>query len=169
MRNPMFAVLMLGVAPAFAAGPIVPTDDVGSDCVAATLVAKRTPRNRIHDERYCARNTDRSAYTRCLRNASARETITFFTDRCNASDEGAYVSFDGRTYQVWRDPGPAHAEVRYAGTYRSGEVVVRIVPKRLIERFFDGPEPLGVQYAVDVVIEHEGRKARIAAIYDDRR
>ena len=160
--------LCLAAGAALAAERIVPTDDPGSDCVAARIFAQRTRQNLKYDALYCAVNKQRPAYDRCLRHVSANETVTFFTDRCNAPDEGAYLSINGQTHLVRRDSRSAHPEVAYAGTYKGDGVVVRIVPKRRIERFFDGSERIGVKYAVDVFIEREGRSVKITAVYDDR-
>jgi hypothetical protein len=173
MRTATCALLIFATAPALASDGIVPTSDPGSDCVAATLHADWTPRNRRYDEAYCAVNEARDAYERCLQNVSMHKdkAIPFFTDRCNAEDEGAYVSFNGQTHQVWRQPGKSHLHVRYAGTYMGDGVVVRIVPRRLIERHVDPSDPLDmtVRYAVDVEIRYGGETARIAAVYGDQR
>lgn len=173
MRTATCALLILAAMPALASGGIVPTSDPGSDCVAAAIYADWTPRNRRYDEAYCAVNEARDAYERCLRNVSMHKdkSIPFFTDRCNAEDEGAYVSFNGETHHVWRQPQAPHRHVRYAGTYTGDGVVVRIVPRRLIERHVDPSDPLDVQvrYVVDVEIRYGGETARIAAVYDDQR
>lgn len=161
--------LALTATPALAAGEIVPTDDPGSDCVAAKISTERTERNLKYDERYCAVNKDRAAYDNCLRNASANERIFFFTDRCNAPNEGAYLSFNGQTRQVWRQPGKSHPSVRYAGTYSAGDVVVHVVPRKLIRREGEDSEYISVSYAVDVIIKQGAETVTIPAIYDDSR
>ena len=156
--------MILAVSPAFAAEPIVPTSDPGSDCVAAKIYAKRTSLNQKYDEMYCAANTDPTAYDRCLRNVSSDKTIAFFTDRCNPPEEGAYVSFNGKTHAVQRQPGESHPDVDYAGTWSGQDVVVRVMPKKLIERYEDER----VTYQVEVRITSGDSSAIIQAIYDDR-
>jgi hypothetical protein len=161
--------LALTATPVLAGGEIVPTDDPGSDCVAAKISTERTERNRKYDERYCAGNKARVAYDNCLHNASANERVFFFTDRCNAPNEGAYLSFNGQTRQVWRQPGKAHPSVKYAGTYSAGDVVVHVVPRKLIRREAEDSEYISVSYAVDVIIKQGAESVIITAIYDDSR
>lgn len=168
MRTAICAILTLATAPLRASDQITPTDDPGSDCVAAVILTERSAHNRRYDEIYCAANNTPSVYENCLRNASANTTVRFFTDRCNAEDEGAYVSFNGRTHNVRRTMRQAHPLVGYAGTYAGGDVAVRIVPRKLIERFYDGQEPAGVRYAVDVFITNDGKTAKIAGVYDNQ-
>jgi hypothetical protein len=171
MRTIMGAILIAAIAPALATGGLVPTSDPGSDCVAAAIYADRTIGNRKYDERYCSVNEDPVAYDRCLANASMDKTIPFFTDRCNAEDEGAYVSFNGQTHHVWRQPQKPHRYVTYAGTYEGDGVIVRILPKRLLKRYVEESDPLDVRvrYAVDVFIQYGNETTRIAAVYDDQR
>lgn len=145
-------------------GEIVPTADPGSDCVAAKIYADRSGRNLKYDRLYCSANKDRAAYDRCLQNASSEQAIAFFTDRCNAPEDGAYASFNGKTHTVQRQPGARHPDVGYAGTWKGGNVDVRIVPRKLIGRF----EEDRVTYAVDVIIKSGGRSAAIPATYDNR-
>lgn len=154
-----------------ATADIVPTADPGSDCVAAKIYADRSDRNHKYDKLYCSANKDSGTYDRCLQNASGEQAVAFFTDRCNAPEEGAYVSFNGQTHQVWRQPGMPHPYVRYAGTYKGNGIVVRITPTKIIQRYVDESDPLDVRvrYAVDVFIQHEYKTAKIAAVYDDQR
>lgn len=147
-----------------ATGEIVPTADPGSDCVAAKIYADRSDRNLKFDKLYCSANKDSDAYDRCLRNVSGEQTIAFFTDRCNAPEDGAYVSFNGITHTVQRQPGTRHPDVSYAGVWKDGNVDVRIVPRKLIERFEEGR----VAYSVDVIIKSGGSSATIPATYDNR-
>ncbi|MBP6533866.1 MAG: hypothetical protein KAZ45_01525 [Arenimonas sp.] len=168
MRTAICAILTLATAPLRASDQITPTDDPGSDCVAAVIFTERSAHNRRYDEMYCSVNNAPAAYDTCLRNASANTTVRFFTDRCNAEDEGAYVSFNGQTHNVRRTMRQAHPLVGYAGTYAGGDVTVRIVPRKLIERVYDSSEPAGVRYAVDVFITHDGKTAEIAGIYDNQ-
>lgn len=173
MRTITFALLILAIAPALASGEIVPTSDRGSDCVAAKIYADWTIQNRKYDEIYCSVNKDRAAYERCLRNASIDKdkAIVFFTDRCNEPNEWAYLSFNGQTHHVWRQPQKPHRYVRYAGTYKGRGVVVRILPRMLIKRYVEESDPLDVRvrYAVDVFIQHGNETTKIAAVYDDQR
>ncbi len=173
MRTMTCVLLILAIAPALASGGIVPTSDPGSDCVAAKIYADWTIRNRKYDEIYCSVNKDRAAYDRCLRNVSMdkEKAIPFFTDRCNAQNEGAYVSFNGQTHQVWRQPQKPHRYVKYAGTYRGDGVVVRVLPRKVIKRYVEASDPLDVRvrYAVDVYIQYGNETAKIAAVYDDQR
>lgn len=145
-------------------GQIVPTADPGSDCVAAKIYASRSERNLKYDKLYCSVNKDSGAYDRCLQNTSTEPTIAFFTDRCNAPGDGAYVSFNGKTHTVLWKSGARHPDVGYAGTWKGGNVEVRIVPRKLIERF----EEDRVTYSVDVIITSGGSSATIPAIYDNR-
>lgn len=172
MRTIVFAVMASLSGPGLAAAGIVATDDPGSDCVAATIATARTPGNRRYDQAYCAVNQDPAAYRTCLDNASANPSIVFFTDRCGEAGDGAYVSFNGQTHRVWRKPGaPPHA-VRYAGRYAgkpADDVQVRVVPGKLIERFEEDGELLGITHGVDVFITHAGETVKIAGVYDDRR
>lgn len=168
MRTVICAIFALATTPLRASDPITPTDDPGSDCVAAVIFTERSAHNRRYDEMYCSVNNAPAAYDTCLRNASANTTVRFFTDRCNAEDEGAYVSFNGRTYNVRRTLWQVHPQVSYAGTYAGGDITVRIVPRKLIERFYDGSAPAGVRYAVDVFITYNGKTAKIAGVYDNQ-
>lgn len=145
-------------------GEIVPTADPGSDCVAAKIYASRSDRNLKYDKLYCSVNKDSGAYDRCLQNISSEPTIAFFTDRCNAPGDGAYVSFNGTAHRVMWQPGIRHPDVSYAGTWKGGNVEVRIVPRKLIERF----EEDRVTYSVDVIITSGGSSVTIPAIYDNR-
>ena len=151
----------------------MPTSDPGSDCVAAKIYADWTNQNRKYDEIYCAVNKNPAQYNNCLRNASLDKdkAIPFFTDRCNAQNEGAYVSFNGQTHRVWRLSGMPHRYVRYAGTYKGDGIVVRIIPIKIIRRYVEESDPLDVRvkYAVDVLIKHGGKTAKISAVYDDQR
>lgn len=158
---PLSALLLLAASAASAA--IVPTDDPGSDCVAATITTERTPRNRPYDERYCAANEAPTARAACLRNVEHQPTIAFFTDRCGAAEDGAFVSFNGETHRVLRQPSAPHPDVTYAGTYRGDGVTVRVLPRKRIAR----PEE-GAVYRVDVVIESGGEHATIRGTYDSR-
>jgi hypothetical protein len=169
MRTIFCVVLCLLSGQSLAGGEIVPTDDPGSDCIAATIATQRSAANRKYDEAYCAVNKDPTAYRTCLNNAAANPTIAFFTDRCGDAEDGAYVSFNGQTYQVRRKSESPHPLVRYAGTYTGEGVSVRVVPGKLIERFVEDGEVLGVTYSVDVFITRGGETVKIAAIYDDRR
>lgn len=164
MRKRAGILMLLTVGQACAAGGIVPTPDPGSDCVAAKILAERTAHNRPYEERSCAVNKDRAAFERCLRYVSAQPTIAFFTDRCNAPADGAYVSFNGATRTVHRQPGSRHPDVDYAGTWSGAGVTVRIMPVQLIERFPEGR----VTYRVDVRITAGEASVRIPAVYDDR-
>lgn len=168
MKTIFCVVLCLLSGQSLASGAIVPTDDPGSDCVAATIATQRSAANRKYDEAYCAVNKDPAAYRTCLKNAAANPTISFFTDRCGDAEDGAYVSFNGRTHQVWRKSESPHREVRYAGTYTGEGVSVRVSPGKLIKRFEEDGEVLGTTYAVDVVITQGSETAKVAAIYDDR-
>lgn len=163
--RPMQATLgtLLLLADAAASAAIVPTDDPGSDCVAATITTERTPRNRPYDERYCAVNEDAAARAACLHNVGRQPTIAFFTDRCGAPEDGAFVSFNGETHRVLRQPQAAHPDVTYAGTYRGDGVTVRVLPRKRIARSEDG-----AVYRVDVVIESGGERATIRGTYDSR-
>lgn len=114
---------------------IVPTADAGSDCVAAIIIT-----------------------------VVKQDTIRFFTDRCNAPNEPAYVSFNGKTHEVWHQPGKPHPDVSYAGNWKGDNVVARVQPRKLIQRF----EEDRVTYAVDVFIESGSMSANIPAIYDNR-
>jgi hypothetical protein len=145
-------------------GQIVPTADPGSDCVAAKIYADRSERNLKYDKLYCSVNKDSGAYDRCLQNTSSEQAIVFFTDRCNAPEEGAYVSFNGITHTVLWQSGSRHPDVGYAGTWEGDNVEVRIVPRKLIERF----EEDRVTYSVDVIITSGGSSVTIPAIYDNR-
>lgn len=173
MRTVTFIAIFFVIAPVLAAGGIVPTSDPGSDCVAAKIYADWTGQNRKYDEIYCAANKNPVQYNNCLRNVSLEKNkaIPFFTDRCNAQNEGAYVSFNGQTHQVWRQPGMPHRYVRYAGTYKGNGIVVRITPTKIIRRYVEESDPLDVRvrYEVDVFIQYEGETAKIAAVYDDQR
>ena len=151
------------LAASMASAAIVPTDDPGSDCVSATITTERTPRNRPYDERYCAANEDPTARATCLRNVEHQPTIAFFTDRCGAPEDGAFVSFNGETHHVLRQPQAPHPDVTYAGTYRGDGVTVRVLPRKRIAR----PEE-GAVYRVDVVIESGGERATIRGTYDSR-
>lgn len=142
----------------------MPTADLGSDCVAAKIYASRSSQNIKYDKLYCSVNKDSGAYNRCLRNASSEKAIAFFTDRCNAREEGAYVSFNGKTHRVQWKPGARHSDVGYAGTWEGDNVEVRIVPRKLIERY----EEDRVTYSVDVFIKSGGSSAVIPATYDNR-
>lgn len=161
MQTTLATLLLLASTTASAA--IVPTDDSGSDCVAATITTERTPRNRPYDERYCAANEDPVARATCLRNTESRQTIAFFTDRCGAPEDGAFVSFNGETHRVLRQPSAPHPDVIYAGTYRGDGVTVRVLPRKRIARSEDG-----AVYRVDVVIESGGERATIRGTYDSR-
>jgi hypothetical protein len=168
MRTIFCVVLCLLSGPSLAFGEIVPTDDPGSDCVAATIATQRIAANRKYDEAYCAVNQDPAGYRTCLNNAAANPTISFFTDRCGDVEDGAYVSFNGQTHQVWRKSESPHREVRYAGTYTGEGVTVRVVPGKLIKRFVEDGEVLGITHSVDVVITQGAETVKIPAIYDDR-
>lgn len=158
----MLAALLL-LVDTTASAAIVPTDDPGSDCVAATITTERTPLNRPYDERYCAVNEDPAARATCLRNVERQPTIAFFTDRCGAPEDGAFVSFNGETHRVLRQPQAPHPDVTYAGTYRGDGVTVRVLPRKRIARSEDG-----AVYRVDVVIESGGERATIHGTYDSR-
>lgn len=155
--------MLLLLASTTTSAAIVPTDAPGSDCVAATITTERTPGNHPYDERYCAANEDSAARATCLRNLESRQTITFFTDRCGAPEDGAFVSFNGETHRVLRQPQAAHPDVTYAGTYRGDGVTVRVLPRKRIARSEDG-----AVYRVDVVIESGGERATIRGTYDSR-
>lgn len=155
------ALLLLATTTASAA--IVPTDDPGSDCVAATITTERTPGNRPYDERYCAVNEDPAARATCLRNLEHRQTIAFFTDRCGAPEDGAFVSFNGETHRVLRQSRASHPDVTYAGTYRGDGITVRVLPRKRIARSEDG-----AVYRVDVAIEADGERTTIRGTYDSR-
>ena len=142
---------------------IVPTDDPGSDCVAATITTERTARNRPYDVRYCAVNADPAARATCLRNVEHQPTIAFFTDRCDAPEDGAFVSFNGETHRVLRQPSAPHPVITYAGTFRGDGVTVRVLPRKRIARTEDSSV-----YRVDVVIESGGEHATIRSTYDSR-
>lgn len=161
------ALVLLASVSAFAAGGIVPTGDPGSDCVAAKIYAKTTPQNRPFDEVYCAINKNAAAYKNCVDNLAKETEVAFFTDRCNAPEDGAYVSFNGKTHQVWRKAGPSHADVIYAGFYEGPELAVRIVPTRLLQRHIENSEPVGVSYAVDVFITYKNDRVKVTARYED--
>ena len=155
------ALLVLATTTVSAA--IVPTDDPGSDCVAATITTERTPRNRPYEARYCAANGDAAARANCLRNLERQPTIAFFTDRCGTPEDGAFVSLNGETHRVLRQPQAPHPDVTYAGTYRGDGVTVRVLPRKRIAR----PED-GAVYRVDVEIESGGERATIRGTYDSR-
>lgn len=155
--------MLLLLASTTTSAAIVPTDDPGSDCVAATITTERTPLNRPYDERYCAVNEDLAARATCLRNVERQPTIAFFTDRCGAPEDGAFVSFNGETHHVLRQPQAAHPDVTYAGTYRGDGVTVRVLPRKRIARSEDG-----AVYRIDVVIESGGERATINGTYDSR-
>lgn len=169
MSRIFIAAMVLLNAASAASAEIVPTDDPGSDCVAATIATQRTKANRRYDEAYCAVNRDRAAYRTCLDNAAANTTISFFTDRCGDADAGAYVSFNGHTHHLARTSRSRHRYVTYAGTYAGDGIVVRVVPGKLIERFEEDGELLGVTHSVDVFISHGGKTVKVPAIYDNRR
>lgn len=163
-RTIVIAVLFLAAAAASAPSEITPTSDPGGDCVAARIVTERTARNRKYDEMYCAVNEDLPAYANCLRNVALKRTISFFTDRCNAPHEGAYVSFNGETHQVWRQPQTPHPDVTYAGTWKGDDLIVRVLPRKLIERFDEG----GATYEVDVFIASGDSATEVHGTYDSR-
>lgn len=173
MHRTFLVILALAVFPGLAAAEIVPTDDPGSDCVAATITTGKTPKNRAYDERYCAVNASQSAYDTCLRNLSSNTVVSFFTDRCNAPEEGAFVSFNGRTHHVFRVAGKRHSDVRYAGTYKADGLVVQVLPRKRIRRSADAStlsgtgSEAGVRHAVDVIIEYAGETLRVPGHYDD--
>lgn len=162
------ALLALVSCQDIAAERITPTDDPGSDCVAAVILAERSANNRPYDEMYCSVNKTRAAYDNCMHNSASAESVRFFTDRCNAESEGAFVSINGRSHRVWRTHRQPHQQVSYAGTYAGGDVTVRIKPRRLVERLYEGSEPVGVRYAVDVFITKGGETVMIEGIYDNR-
>lgn len=163
MQTTLAVLLLLATTTTTASAAIVPTDDPGSDCVAATITTERTPGNRPYDERYCVVNEDAAARATCLRNIGSRQTIAFFTDRCGAPEDGAFVSFNGETRHVLRQPGASHPDVSYAGTYEGDGVTVRVLPRKRIARVEDG-----AVYRVDVVIESDGERATIHGTYDSR-
>lgn len=155
--------LLFLLASTTASAAIVPTDDSGSDCVAAIITTERTPGNRPYDEHYCAANEAPAARASCLRNLESRQTIAFFTDRCGAPEDGAFVSFNGETHRVLRQPSASHPDVTYAGTYRGDGVTVRVLPRKRITRTEEG-----AVYRVDVTIESGGECATIRGTYDSR-
>jgi hypothetical protein len=155
---------MTAVATAGSPHEIVPTADPGSDCVAAKIYASRSSQNIKYDKLYCSVNKDSRDYNRCLRNASSEKAIAFFTDRCNAREEGAYVSFNGKTHTVHWQPGTRHSDVGYAGIWKGDKVEVRIAPGKLIKRY----EENRVTYSVEVFIKSGGSSAVIPATYDNR-
>jgi hypothetical protein len=167
-----YALLSLLLVPALAGAgeAIVPTADPGSDCVAAKIYAKKTPANRAWDERHCAAvNTERAGQRTCLRNVGLAREVAFFTDRCNPEQDGAYVSFNNETHQVWRSGQMKDTPVSFAGTYRGKDgLLIRVVPRKLLSSHFDADAGREfVSYAVDVFIEHRGQSARIRGTYDN--
>lgn len=169
MRTIFCVAALLLSGPGLASGEIVPTDDPGSDCVAATIVAQRGKGNDKYDAAYCAVNEDPAARRVCMKNAAGNPSIAFFTDRCGDAEDGAYVSFNGKTHQVWRKSGSPHRYVTYAGTYAGGDVTVKIVPGKLIKRFEEDAELLGVTHSVEVFISQGSETVKVPAIYDSRR
>lgn len=169
MKAIFYALGLLLSGPGLAAGAIVPTEDPGSDCVAATIATPRGAGNRKYDEAYCAVNRDPAAYRTCLKNASDIATIAFFTDRCGEAGDGVYVSFNGRTHRLARTSTVRHRYVTYAGGYSGDGGVVRVVPGKLIERFEEDGELLGVTHSVDVFITSAGETVKVPAVYDSRR
>jgi hypothetical protein len=175
MHRTFLVILALAVFPGMAAAEIVPTDDPGSDCVAATITTSKTPKNRAYDERYCAVNASQSAYDTCLRNLSSNTVVSFFTDRCNAPEEGAFVSFNGRTHRVFRAAGKRHRDVRYAGKYRGEGLVVQVIPRKRMGSSADASmlsgsatgSEAGVRHAVEVIIQYAGETLRVPGQYDD--
>ena len=137
MRTAHYALLLLTTIIISACAPegIIPTPDKGSDCVAAVITVMRQ-----------------------------QEVVPFFTDRCNASNEEAYISFNGETRRIWRQPENPHSDVTYAGTWKGDNVLVRITPRELIGRFEDDR----VTYAVDVFIQSGNKNVTFQATYDNR-
>ena len=170
MRLKALAILTFVSVSAHAADRIVPTSDQGSDCVAARITANKTSLNQKYDQLYCSINKESAAYTNCLRNVSSINTVDFFTDRCNEASDGAYVSFNGKTYQVWRASPAGKSSVTYAGTYmgetlKGENLEVRVVPRKILSRHYDGYDLLGVTASVDVTIKYGGQSSSVRATY----
>ena len=151
---------------ASAADPIVPTSDPGSDCLAARITANKTSLNQPYDKLYCSINKLPAAYANCLKNVSDMDTVVFFTDRCNEASEGADISFNGVTHHVARAATIRNSPVTFAGTFKGENLDVRVVPRKILSRFYDGEDLLGVTATVEVVIKYGAQSSVIQGTYD---
>ena len=166
MDQTVGVALLLAALAGPAAAPIVPTPDTGSDCVAAKIHAQRTPANRRYEERYCSVNKDAALYAQCLRNTAQNTSIAFFTDRCHPGDEDAYLSFNGETHSLWRTAS-VDSPVSYAGSFRGKDLVVRVVPRKVVKRYDPDTERDEVSADVDVFITWRGRTTKIEGDFND--
>ncbi len=166
MQLKIFVALSLFSLSASAADPIVPTSDPGSDCLAARISAKKTSLNDQYDKLYCSINRLPAAYANCLKNASDEDTVVFFTDRCNEASDGAYVSFNGVSHHVSRAATIKNSPVTFAGTFKGDDLEVRVIPSKILSRFYDGEDLMGVTAAVEVVIKYGAQSSTIPGTYD---
>ncbi|MEP6882469.1 MAG: hypothetical protein ABI866_10780 [Dokdonella sp.] len=166
MQMKILVALSLFSLSASAADPIVPTSDPGSDCLAARISAKKTSLNDQYDNLYCSINKLPAAFANCLKNASDEDTVVFFTDRCNEASEGAYVSFNGATHHVSRAATIKNSPVTFACTFKAEDLEVRVVPGKILSRFYDGEDLLGVTAAVEVVIKYGAQSVTVQGTYD---
>ncbi|MBP6749670.1 MAG: hypothetical protein KA144_08525 [Xanthomonadaceae bacterium] len=167
---PAFLMLFFPFA---AAAQIVPTDDKGSDCVAARIEVKKTAANIPFDRAVCEKSTDASQIETCMQHMAARTHVTFLTDRCNAPDEAVYVNFNGETHEVFRSKPQTHRRVQYAGRFRGRDLIVDVIPIKLIENIYDTDEDgnrtelIGSRYRVAVTVVYRGRKTKLIGEYSD--
>lgn len=166
MQMKMLVALSLFSLSASAADPIVPTSDPGSDCLAARITANKTSLNQPYDKLYCSINKLPAAFANCLKNASNEDTVVFFTDRCNEASEGAYVSFNGVSHHVSQAATIRNSPVTFAGTFKGDDLEVRVIPRKILSRFYDGEDLLGVTAAVEVVIKYGAQSSTVQGTYD---
>jgi hypothetical protein len=169
MRVVFLTVFALSAASAYAADPIVPTETPVGDCVSARISTKKTAQHVKYDQLYCALNQQQAAYENCMRNPSDSEYVDFFTDRCGSeSDEDtdiAFVGFNGKTYRVSR-PRPARTPlVAFKGTYKGEYLEVRVTPRNILSREYEGSELIGISASVDVLIRYRGQSTKIRGTY----
>jgi len=166
-------VFLMLVFPFAAAGQIVPTDDRGSDCVAARIEVEKTAANIPFDRAVCEKSPGASQIETCMQHMAERTHVTFLTDRCNAPNEAVYVNFNGETHEVFRVKPPTHRRVQYSGRFRGRDLIVDVVPIKLIENTYDldsdgkRTEVIGSRYRVAVNVLYRGRKTKLIGEYSD--
>jgi hypothetical protein len=169
MRAMFFAVIALSATSASAADPIVLTSTPVGDCVSARISAKKTAQHLHYDRLYCSVNKQKAAFENCMRNASYTEQVDFFTDRCGSESEEdievAFVGINGMTHRVSRARPAEASVVGFQGAYNGEDLEVRVTPRKILSREYDGSDLIGISASVDVHIRYRGQSAKFRGVY----
>lgn len=162
------SVMLLGMASAAPASPLLLGEAPGADCVAPRLYAPAQMPPSAPLPWYAALEPDEPLDARCQTDPSACP-VAFFTSRCNEAGEPHYLAINGTVVVVQRVPGSL--QEAYFGEFAGDRtrLWVRPLPPAWAPPAWDDEQAHGTLSAavpVQVEIHHQGQVLHVTALYD---